>query len=306
MLSVLTELFYYTGSLISWTIRMYREIRQCRRVRETTVVLILVIIASALICPASATQPAYSAFPWGDEPLAGDAKAPVPVEVWQIPPLVVVLVLASIILPACLTPLEILTCCGGALTLNFRRIRKKSALDNVCRKEIHRYIIANPGAGFSEIERGVPVNRGTLEYHLAVLHRERLVVAIYRNNRAFYFENAGRFSDEEMDGMARMKNERAQSICRFLSSSPDVSQKEIARWMGVTVSTISWHLQRLLKAQLVTSGREGRMVRYRLTPFAAEILERITLSRGEEEHMVTGGRERITIKQANTVDAPGG
>lgn len=76
--------------------------------------------------------------------------------------------------------------------------------------------------------------------------------------------------------------------------------------MGVTVSTISWHLQRLLKAQLVTSGREGRMVRYRLTPFAAEILERITLSRGEEEHMVTGGQERITIKQANTVDAPGG
>lgn len=260
---------------------MEQERRRTTHTHETTTILILGIIAFALVCPVSATGSPISALPWVEDPPAGDAKAPVPVEAWQLPPLTIILVLASLYVPACLVSLEALVFCGGALTLNFRRIRKRSALDNVCRSRIHSYIVNNPGAAFSEIERGVPVNRGTLAYHLGVLHRECLVVAVCHNNRAFYFENAGKYPDGEMDAMVRLKNEKTLYICRLLSRSPGVSQTEIARQMKVTTSTASWHLQRLNDANLVSIGKEGRQVRYRLTPFAAETLKKAVQGSGK-------------------------
>lgn len=225
-----------------------------------------------LIAPATAYTPPYSALSWSDNPPDGEAKLPVPVDVWHVPPVTTLLVFTALFLPFCLVPLEIFFSCAGFIVLNFRRVRKKEVFGNDCRALVYRHIVTYPGSGFTEIMRSLPVNRGTLHYHLNVLCREKLVIAFSVHRRTCYFQNAGKFSDPEKDAIARLKTSASLPICEFLSSFPDASRQDIAQRLKTTCSTVSWHMRRLCEARLITSAREGRTVRYSLTPVAVKVI----------------------------------
>jgi predicted transcriptional regulator len=236
---------------------------------------IFILVAACvflLIAPASAYSPAYSIHPWSDNPPGSEAKLPVPVGIWQVPPLTVLLAFTAIFLPFCLVPVEILVSCAGFVVMNFRRVRKNGVLGNDCRAQIYRHIVLYPGAGFTEIMRDLPVNRGTLFYHLTVLCRERLVVAFSVVGKTCYFQNAGKFSDPEKNAIARLRNSAGLPICEFLVSCPNASRRDIALRLKTTCSTVSWHMQRLCAAGLATSIRESRNVRYALTPVAVKVI----------------------------------
>lgn len=235
----------------------------------------LVLVAACLVLlsvPSSAYTPPYSVLSWSDNPPDGEAKLPVPVDVWQVPPVTVLLVFTALFLPFCLVPMEILVSCAGLAVLNFRRVRKRTVFENDYRSLIYRHIAACPGSAFTEIMRSLPVNRGTLHYHLNVLCREKLVVAFSVRHRTCYFRNAGTFSDLEMDAIARLKDSASLPICEFLSSFPGASRRDIAERLKTTCSTVSWHMRRLCEARLVTPVKDGRHIRYTLTPVAAKTI----------------------------------
>lgn len=217
----------------------------------------------------------YSVASWSGSPPVSEAKLPVPVEAWQVPPVTLLLAITALFLPFCLVPFEILLSCTGFLSLNFRRVRKRAVLENDWRARIYRYIAANPGSGFAEIMRSFPVNRGTLHYHLGILCRERLIVSFSVHRRTYLFQNSGTFSVPEMDAITRLRNRAGLPICRVLARLPEATREDIARILQVTGSTVSWHMRRLCDAQVVTAEREGRSVRYRLSPAAVKAVEEL-------------------------------
>jgi predicted transcriptional regulator len=247
-----------------------------RNTRGRAPVFFLAVACCVLIIvPASAYASPYSVLSFGDDPPDGEAKLPVPVDVWQVPLATILLVFTAVFFPFCLVPVEILLSCAGIVLLNFRRIQKKAVFENDCRALIYRHIVSNPGSGFTEIMRTLPVNRGTLHYHLGVLCREKLVIAFSVNHRTFHFQNAGKFSDLEMEAIARLRNNVDLWICTFLSSLPDASRQDIAQRLETTGSTVSWRMRRLCEARLIISTRVGRNVRYRLTPVAAKVIDEL-------------------------------
>jgi len=233
------------------------------------------ILVTILIVPASAYAHPYLVVPSSDSHPGGEARLPVPVKLWQVPPVAVLLVFTAVFVPFCLAPAEILLSCAGFVVMNFRRTRKKTVLENDCRASIYRHIIANPGSGFTGIMNSLPVNRGTLHYHLGILCREKFIIAYSAGEMTRYFQNAGKFSDPEMDAMARLRNRVDLSICEFLSLSPGASRQEIAQRIQTTCSTVSWHMHRLCEAGVIASAREGRCITYRLTSVAAKVMDEL-------------------------------
>jgi predicted transcriptional regulator len=78
-----------------------------------------------------------------------------------------------------------------------------------------------------------------------------------------------------MDVIARLRNSVNLSICKFLSLSPDASRQDIAQRLKTTGSTVSWHMRRLCEARLTISAKEGRNVRYNLTPVVAKVIDEL-------------------------------
>lgn len=143
-------------------------------------VLLSVVMFS---CPVSAGPFQYSAQSWDDAPPVSDSKAPEPIGFWQVSPMVLVAVMLVVISPALVLPAEILIAGLSMVALNFRRVEEKTVLDHDLRGRIYRYIVENPGVCFTGIERGLDVNRGTLDYHLKILGREHRISVFTRNRR---------------------------------------------------------------------------------------------------------------------------
>ncbi|EHQ36414.1 MarR family transcriptional regulator [Methanoplanus limicola DSM 2279] len=244
-------------------------------------VLKILVIAVLLISfyPASAVTVEYSVQNWDEAPPVSEAKAPLAIDFWQVSPVVILAVMLTLISPVFILPAKIIIAGMGMLSLNFRRVEKKTVLDHELRGRIYDYIVRNPGVCFTEIEKNLSVNRGTLEYHLRTLRREHRIAVLIRKRRGFYFENSGRYSRDEMEMLAALRNDTDYIICEYLLQCPGSSRNDIASIIRTTCSTASWHMKRLSDSGVVFPSKEGRVVSYHLSCSAEKVLEDL---RGEK------------------------
>ncbi|WP_422656666.1 winged helix-turn-helix transcriptional regulator [Methanomicrobium antiquum] len=228
------------------------------------------------VYPVCANPFSYSVNGWDEAPPVSEPKAPVPAEFLEIPPLAILFVSLALISPAFLLAAEIFFAGFGLTALNFRRIDKKSILNNNFRNEIYVYIVQNPGAYFTEIENALQINRGTLNYHIRILKQEHLIVSLLKNGRNFYFENSGCYTHSEMVIIVSLKSETSYTICEYLLKTPGASRNDIAEKVQTTCSTVSWHMGRLSVAGVLLSTKCGRVASYRLSPSAVKMMDKLT------------------------------
>jgi uncharacterized repeat protein (TIGR01451 family) len=139
----------------------------------------------------------------------------------------------------------------------YTKLRKKNILEHETRGMIRGYVIANPGDHFNSIKKALSLNNGTLAYHLHVLEREGLIKS----------KRWGKFTRFYPSGMKLPENgsrysEIQKIIMSKIGETPGISQKEIAAVMGVTKSTINYHINRLTELGVVDAKRAGIKIRY--------------------------------------------
>jgi uncharacterized repeat protein (TIGR01451 family) len=139
----------------------------------------------------------------------------------------------------------------------YTKLRKKNILEHETRGMIRGYVIANPGDHFNSIKKALSLNNGTLAYHLHVLEREGLIKS----------KRWGKFTRFYPSGMKLPENgsrysEIQKIIMNKIGETPGISQKEIAAVMGVTKSTINYHINRLTELGVVDAKRAGIKIRY--------------------------------------------
>ena len=249
--------------------------RKNNRISNFFYTAVLLILISSLITPVIAAPLHYSVQNWDEAPPVSDSKAPEPISAWQVRPAVLLAVTLALISPALAFPAEVILAGLSIVALNFRRIEVKTVLEHELRNGIHEYILGNPGVCFTDIEKGLSVNRGTLDYHLKVLRREHRIAVLNKNGRSFYFENSGRYTQDEMEMLSAMQNDTGFAICEFLLESPGASRTEIVSLIKTTSSTLSWHMKKLIDSGVVSTTKNGRIISYHLSVPAKRIIQDI-------------------------------
>ncbi|UCE38007.1 MAG: winged helix-turn-helix transcriptional regulator [Thermoplasmata archaeon] len=139
----------------------------------------------------------------------------------------------------------------------YTKLNKEEILDHYTRGKIHGYILANPGDHYNSIKKALDISNGSFAYHLHVLEREGVIKSkrdgIYRR---FYP------SEMRLPSNANHLKEIQKLIIERIKESPGMSQTDIASSLGVASSTIHYHIQDLISADLVEAKRMGRSVRY--------------------------------------------
>jgi predicted transcriptional regulator len=136
------------------------------------------------------------------------------------------------------------------------KLRRVEVLDHYTRGQIHGYIIANPGEHYNSIRAQLRLKNGTLAYHLRVLEREGFVKTARDGMfKRFYPEKAS---------IPRRKSEFSaiqEIVLENVSSSPGITQNELARKMGVSSQVVNYHVRNLVNAGVLRLEREGRVTR---------------------------------------------
>ncbi|MHB8606434.1 MAG: winged helix-turn-helix transcriptional regulator [Thermoplasmatota archaeon] len=137
------------------------------------------------------------------------------------------------------------------------------ALELESRKRIYEHVRSHAGAHMREIGRDLALPMGTLEYHLHYLVKVGLL-SLREDGRYTRYFVVGDLGRREKDILAVLRQKMPRQIAAFLLLHPGSSHATILAQFHVSASTLSFHLKKLVAAQIAAVEKQGRENLYRV------------------------------------------
>ena len=136
------------------------------------------------------------------------------------------------------------------------------------RRKIYALVKQYSGCNFHELERKSNTPATTLQYHLHYLAKEKLISTQKDGNKIRYFSNT--FSSKDKYLLALLRQRHIRHILLFLLDK-ERQQHEVAQFLGLSPSTVSWHLSKLVQQKIITLVRKKETY-YRLAIPSTDII----------------------------------
>ena len=131
------------------------------------------------------------------------------------------------------------------------------------RKIIFNQISKYPGTYIREMEKALSLSLGDLQYHLQQLEKADLISSHDDGRRKRYFvKNEVNYFDREILSYIKMRTPRR--IIIFLMIHPESSFKEILAEFHFTKGALSFHLKKLIKANIIINLKREKEMIYRI------------------------------------------
>ncbi len=125
------------------------------------------------------------------------------------------------------------------------------ALSLSARDKIYRAVVKNPGLHFRELQRRTELATGSLQYHLDYLARRHLVKSVKQGKFVRYYSVRGEQFGEDETLMNLLRQDSLRKIVLFLLTRKSATNLAIAAAVGLSPSTVSWHLSKLVGNNIV-------------------------------------------------------
>lgn len=164
----------------------------------------------------------------------------------------------------------VLSAKGGALGL-FSRIGNEQVLEHPLRQQIADLVTAEPGIHFQELVRRLDAGRGTMEHHLRKLVSANVLTMQVSQGFTCFFPK-GKVDRHLMAAAPVLKSDGARQVLQAIQQSPGIPAQDVAASIGLTPSTVNYHLKRLVGSGLVAHERRGRFILLTPTPLGTQAL----------------------------------
>lgn len=131
------------------------------------------------------------------------------------------------------------------------------------RKMIFHHISKNPGTYIREMEKTLSLTLGDLQYHLQQLEKAELISSHDDGRRKrYYVKTEVNIFDREILSFVKMRTPRR--IIIFLLLHPGSSFKELLAEFHFTKGALSFHLKKLVHANLVIPTKREKETIYKI------------------------------------------
>jgi len=148
--------------------------------------------------------------------------------------------------------------------------KKGKMLELDVRRKIYEIVKKFAGCHFREIERKSGLSTGSVSYHLHYLARHGLIKEEKEGNKSHYFP-AG-FKSKNIRLLALLRQKSVREILLFILTHDNCGHKEIVQSVGLSPSTVSWHLKKLEENNIVEFTKHGRKTAYHIVIDEEEII----------------------------------
>jgi DNA-binding MarR family transcriptional regulator len=138
----------------------------------------------------------------------------------------------------------------------YTRLHKEAVLDNETRGMIRGAISTDPGIHFSEIMRRLKLSNGNALYHLVTLEREGFIKASSDGRLKRFYP-----ADMELDEAPLRLDRMQRTIFETLREQNGMSQRDIARLLNISFSSVNRHLNKMASMGVLRLERRGMSVR---------------------------------------------
>ena len=127
-------------------------------------------------------------------------------------------------------------------------------------EKILEFIINNPSSHLRKIKNNLGFSMGTIQYHLSILEKEGKIKSI----KTKFYKNYYHISESDENVLSVFNLDSPRSIIIYLLQHEPSTHQDIAKGIGLSSSTVSWHMKRLLEVHIVESEYSGKYTMYRL------------------------------------------
>jgi predicted transcriptional regulator len=141
------------------------------------------------------------------------------------------------------------------------RINTKINSEN--RRYIYEHILLNPGIHLRKIVKETGLAMGYTQHHLYVLENEGRIKSrkIEQHKHRYYYPMTIINEQQELI-LAFLRQDTARDILIYLIEHTGSTQIDVTNFKNMSAPTISWHMSRLIKADIVLVNKEWKRVRY--------------------------------------------
>ncbi len=136
----------------------------------------------------------------------------------------------------------------------FSRVRPDEMLQNPIRAAIFEAIKENPGIHYQQLIRHVDKGYSVVDHHLRKLDLGNYI-SVQKGKGFTCFFAKGVIDHQVMMVVPMLRTEGARRVLREVVEHPGQSVADVARAVGITKSTVSYHVSRLRKVHLLEEGR---------------------------------------------------
>ena len=138
----------------------------------------------------------------------------------------------------------------------YTRLRKEEVLDNETRGMIRGCVYADPGIHYHEILRRLRLPNGKAAHHLMTLEREGYIRSRSDGRLKRFYP-----VDMKLADASPMLDRFQRAIYDALREKDGMSQREIARALDVSFTSVNKHINRMASMGVVLLVRKGMSVR---------------------------------------------
>lgn len=138
----------------------------------------------------------------------------------------------------------------------YEEIQRK-ALELEIRQSIYSLISPSPGLHFREIQRRTKIATGQLTYHLNYLQKVGLIKTENDGEYLRYYAHI-QINDEDRRVLEFVRQKSIRHILLYLLENNNCNHDLLVKNLDIAPSTISWHLKKLIDANIVNKEVDGR------------------------------------------------
>lgn len=139
----------------------------------------------------------------------------------------------------------------------------KEVLDLEIRRQIYSLIVKNPGIHAREIAQMLSVSGQLTDYHLLCMERQDLITAVKEEGYRRYYCK-GKLGIKERRRIAILRQEIPLKIVLHLLKHPNLKHREVLEYFDISKSTLSYHLKKLVKHEIISEHIIGRAKEYKV------------------------------------------
>ncbi|OGS66075.1 MAG: hypothetical protein A3K59_07305 [Euryarchaeota archaeon RBG_19FT_COMBO_69_17] len=130
-------------------------------------------------------------------------------------------------------------------------------LDLDSRRRIYEFLEANPGVHLRLIGKVLGMSTGMLSYHLRYMERRGLLRSEEEGHRRRYFD-ARAFAEAQRKIIGVLRQDVPRKIIMELLGYQERTFAELRAAVGVSKSTLSYHLKKMLEREVLLRTRRDR------------------------------------------------
>lgn len=148
---------------------------------------------------------------------------------------------------------------------------EKKVLELDARRKIYDVVREFAGCHFREIERRSRLSTGSVKYHLDYLTKHGLIKQAKEDNNLRYFPRDFNSENKKLMGLLRQKSIR--KILLFILAHNNCNHEQIVEFAKLSPSTVSWHLKKLEKDNIIGFVKKSRKTFYNVLIDKEEIIK---------------------------------